>query len=141
MTSLSPAFLESHLLYLTRRLLIGQSKCVLSKLIANTTGSVLCQFHVDQTLYVSTGYIALCFNKQNLQRLTPFTLYEYMREIESSRNSTSCEKLFLQTLFHELRLHHVNTCIRPCLLFPDCWSTLDMFNIMNYIQRVSRSIH
>ena len=53
MTSLSPALLESHLLYLTRRLLKGQSKCVLSKLIANTTGSVLCQFHVDQTLYVT----------------------------------------------------------------------------------------
>ena len=57
MTSLSPAFLESHLLYLTRRLLKGQSKCVLSKLIANTTGSVLCQFHVDQTLYMYMSWL------------------------------------------------------------------------------------
>ena len=51
MTSLSPASLESHLLYLTRRLLKGQSKCVLWKLIANTTGSVRSQLHADQTLY------------------------------------------------------------------------------------------
>ena len=54
MTSLSPAFLESHLLYLTRRLLKGQSKYVLLKLIASTTGSVRSQLHVDQTLYTRT---------------------------------------------------------------------------------------
>ena len=51
MTSLSPAFLETHLLYLTHRLLKDQSKDVLSKLIATATGSARCQLHVNQTLY------------------------------------------------------------------------------------------
>ena len=52
MTSLSPAFLETHLLYLTYRLLKDKSKDVLSKLIASATGSVRCQLHVNQTLYM-----------------------------------------------------------------------------------------
>ena len=46
-TSLSPAFLETHLLYLTYRLLKDQSIDVLSKLIASATGSVRCQLHVN----------------------------------------------------------------------------------------------
>ena len=51
-TSLFPAFLETHLLYLTHRLLNDQSNDVLSKLIASATGSVRCQLHVNQTLYM-----------------------------------------------------------------------------------------
>ena len=52
MTSLSPAILETHLLYLMHRLLNDQSKDVLSKLTASATGSMRCQLHVNQTLYL-----------------------------------------------------------------------------------------
>ena len=62
MTSLSPAFLETHLLYLTHRLLKDQSKDVLSKLIASATGSVRCQLHVNQTLYM---YVTI--NSEHIQ--------------------------------------------------------------------------
>ena len=62
MTSLYPAFLETHLLYLTHRLFKHQSKDVLSKLIASATGSVRCQLHVNQTLYEGCPYslFAVC---------------------------------------------------------------------------------
>ena len=90
LTSLSPAFLESHLLCLTRILLKDQSKDVLSKLVANATGSVRCQFHVNQTLYTCTSctvtrHFANAWRSDCVPRKTKWRTYSSQRSLTLER--------------------------------------------------------